>query len=72
MSRLMPFRFLKSEMEKVNSYNVLSQELVRSERYELYAPGSIFYFDDEHQKQVFIEAIESKQDFRKIGYNEYK
>lgn len=72
VTRLMPFRFLKSEMEKVNSYNVLSQELVRSERYELYAPGSIFYFDDEHQKQVFIEAIESKQDFRKIGYNEYK
>ena len=72
VTRLMPFRFLKSEMEKVNSYNVLSQELVRSERYELYAPGSIFYFEDEHQKQEFIKAIESKKDFRQIGYNEYK
>ena len=72
VTRLMPFRFLKSEMDKVNSYNILSKELVRSERYELYAPGSVFYFEDEHQKQEFIKAIESKNDFRQIGYNEYK
>lgn len=72
VTRLMPFRFLKSEMDKVSSYNVLSKELVRSERYELYAPGSVFYFDDETQKQKFVEVIESKKDFRKIGYNEYK
>lgn len=72
VTRLMSFCFLKSEMDKVNSYNVLSKELVRSERYELYAPGSVFYFDDETQRQMFIKAIESKKDFRKIGYNEYK
>lgn len=72
VTRLMPFRFLKSEMDKVNSYNVLSKELVRSERYELYAPGSVFYFEDEDQKQQLIKAIESKTEFRQIGYNEYK
>ena len=72
ITRLMPFRFLKSEMDKVNSYNVLSRELVRSERFELYAPGSVFYFDGEEQKQAFIKAIESKSEFRQIGYNEYK
>lgn len=72
VTRLMPFRFLKSEMDNVNSYNVLSRELVRSERYELYAPGSVFFFEDEHQKQSFLKSIESKNDFRQIGYNEYK
>ena len=72
VTRLVPFRFLKSEMDKVTSYNVLSKELVRSEKYELYAPGSVFYFEDETQKQEFINVIESKKDFRKIGYNEYK
>ena len=72
VTRLMPFRFLKSEMDKVKSYNVLSKELVRSERYELYAPGSVFYFESEGQKQEFAKIIESKKEFRQIGYNEYK
>lgn len=72
VTKLMPFRFLKSEMDKVNSYNVLSRELVRSERYELYAPGSVFYFENDNQKQAFIKVIESPKDFRQIGYNEYK
>ena len=72
ITRLMSFRFLKSEMDKVKSYNVLSRELVRSERYELYAPGSVFYFENEEQKQAFVKLIESKKEFRQIGYNEYK
>lgn len=72
ITNLMPFRFLKSEVDKVKSYHILSKELVRSERYELYTPGSVFYFDDENQRQKFINAIESKKEFRQIGYNEYK
>lgn len=72
ITRLMPFRFLKSEMDKVKSYHILSGNLTRSDRYELYAPGSVFYFENEEQKQVFISAIESKKEFRQIGYNEYK
>lgn len=72
ITRLMPFRFLKSEMDKVKSYHILSGNLTRSDRYELYAPGSVFYFENEDQKQSFIRLIESKKDFRQIGYNEYK
>ena len=72
ITRLMPFRFLKSEMDKVKSYHILSGNLTRSNRYELYAPGSVFYFENEEQKQKFISAIESKKEFRQIGYNEYK
>ena len=72
VTRLVPFRFLQSNMDTVKSYNILSRELNRSERYDLYAPGSVFYFSDEKQKQEFIESLKSKKDFRKIGYNEYK
>ncbi len=72
VTRLLPFRFLQSNMDTVKSYNILSRELNRSERYDLYAPGSVFYFSDEKQKQEFIESLKSKKDFRKIGYNEYK
>jgi len=32
----------------------------------------VFYFDNEAQKDAFCKLIDSKQDFRKIGYNEYK
>ena len=72
ITTLMPFRFLTSEMDKVDSYHILSKQLSRSDKYELYAPGSVFYFENEVQKKEFIEIIESKKDFRQIGYNEYK
>lgn len=75
ITRLMPFRFLtdrKDNSEKDNrSYHILNSKLERSPRYELYAPGSVFYFENEDQKQNFIKAIESKKEFRQIGYNEY-
>ena len=76
VTRLMPFRFLTDrEDNKENDYrtfHILNSKLKRSERYELYAPGSVFYFETEEQKQDFINVLESKQDFRQIGYNEYK
>jgi len=72
ITRLMPFRFLLSEMDKVKSYHILSGNLTRSERYELYAPGSVFYFENEKQKDAFAGLIEAKKEFRQIGYNEYK
>ena len=72
ITRLMPFRFLKSEMDAVKSYHILSGNLTRSERYELYAPGSVFYFESKDQKEAFTGLIESKKEFRQIGYNEYK
>lgn len=76
VTRLMPFRFLTDrEDNKENdnrTFHILNSKLKRSGRYELYAPGSVFYFETEEQKQGFINMIESKQEFRQIGYNEYK
>ena len=72
ITRLMPFRFLKSEMDKVKSYHILSGNLTRSDRYELYAPGSVFYFENNEQKEAFTDLIKAKKEFRQIGYNEYK
>ena len=76
ITRLMPFRFLtdrEDNRENDNrSFHILNSKLKRSKRFELYAPGSVFYFGDEEQKQEFINIIESKSDFRKIGCNEYK
>lgn len=72
VTSLMPFRFLSFDMKSIDSYHVLKNRQARSERYELYAPGSVFYFNDETQKQAFIKSIEDKKEFRQIGYNEYK
>ena len=73
ITSLMPFRFLSFEMEAAESYHVLkNRDTARSDRYELYAPGSVFYFNDTAQKQAFVKTIEDKQEFRQIGYNEYK
>ena len=73
VTNLIPFRFLSFEMEAVDSYHVLkNRNTARSDRYELYAPGSVFYFNDEAQKLAFIKSIEDKKEFRQIGYNEYK
>ena len=72
ITRLIPFRFLKSEMDKVKSYHILSGNLTRSDRYELYAPGSVFYFENNEQKEAFEGFIKAKKEFRQIGYNEYK
>lgn len=73
ITRLMPFRFLQSViMGDAKSYHILSGELTRSKRYELYAPGSVFYFENEEQKKAFVERIDAQKDFKQIGYNEYK
>ena len=72
ITKLMPFRFLKSKMDEVNSYHILSRNLKRSEKFELYAPGSVFYFKNGDDKRNFAALIESKKEFRQIGYNEYK
>ena len=69
---LMPFRFLSSVMDEVSSYHILSGKLVRSDGFELYAPGSVFYFKSEEDKQKFASLIEAKREFRQIGYNEYQ
>lgn len=76
ITRLMSFRFLTDRKDNKDddkrSYHVLNSKLERSPRYELYAPGSVFYFENEAQKDAFCKLIDNKKDFRKIGYNEYK
>ncbi len=76
VTKLMPFRFLTeregNKEDDNRSYHILNSKLRRSDRFELYAPGSVFYFRDEAQKQTFINIIENKREFRQIGYNEYK
>ena len=72
VTNLQPFRFLESKMDSTHSYHILSRSLTRSAKYQLYAPGSVFFFEDEQQKEEFAKMIESKEDFRQIGYNEYQ
>lgn len=72
VTRLVSFRFLSFVMTEVNSYHVLQNRKARSDKFELYAPGSVFYFESEEQKLEFTKIIESKKEFRQIGYNEYK
>lgn len=76
VTRLMPFRFLTDRADNKEddnrSFHILNSKLKRSGRYELYAPGSVFYFGDEDGKKNFLKSIESKKEFRLIGYNEYK
>lgn len=75
ITQLMPFRFLTDRKDNKDgdnrSYHILNSRLERSPRYELYAPGSVFYFKNEQQKEEFIKALEGKPEFRQIGYNEY-
>jgi len=73
ITNLVPFRFLKSTLANTpDSYRITRGGLGRSKRYELYAPGSVFYFDTEENRMNFINKLEEKQEFRQIGYNEYK
>lgn len=71
MTEVMPFRYLRSTVH-TESYNVLHRELSRSERIEMYAPGSVFYFSSEADAEAFRNALNSYEDFRRIGFNEYK
>lgn len=69
---IIPFRFLESSVY-AKSYSILNKDVKRSNvRYELYKAGSIFYFENNKAKNDFIEKLESKKEFRQIGYNEYK
>lgn len=71
MTEVMPFRYLCSTIH-TKSYNVLHGKMSRSERIEMYAPGSVFYFSSEADADAFRNALKSYEDFRRIGYNEYK
>lgn len=65
------FRFLETSVN-TESYNVLNKNITRSNKYNLYATGSVFYFNDDAKKDDFKEALEGKKEFRQIGYNQYQ
>lgn len=74
INRIRPFRFLKTENQTNASYyriNGKGNVASRSERYELYQAGSVFYFEKDDDRNAFVEVLESRKDFNQIGYNKY-
>lgn len=64
-----PFRFLQTSVEKTNDYSILRKDVTRSIKYHLYQKGSVFYFEDKEQAEMFSKVIEQRGDFHQIGYN---
>lgn len=71
ITKTVPFRFLQTTVD-TKSYNRLSGEIKPSKRLSLYQSGSVFFFKDEMTLDTFTKALEQKQEFRQIGYNQYK
>ena len=72
ISGTMPFRFIKTDIHKTASYSIVGNKSGRSALYQLFTAGSVFCFTTAEQAAKFTQALENKQDFRQIGYNEYK
>ena len=67
-----PFRFLSiSNSTNAQDYNVKYKSSRSAKRYDLYQAGSVFYFKDEKDKKDFCKRIDSYQEFKQIGYNQY-
>ena len=78
MTETVPFRFLKTSVKGTANYTVYSNTLKRSEKYELYAPGSVFFFQTESMKEQFVSKLKyigettQMNEFALIGFNEYR
>lgn len=64
-----PFRFLSFNV-KDEDYNVMRTINKRSNRYNLYKAGSVFYLPKEDAASFKIN-IDAKREFVQIGYNKY-
>lgn len=72
------FRFIYSEVGETRSYHRLrsmegdnsNKARVRSKKYNLIKRGSVFYHEKERQEEL-AQALESAEEFRRIGYNQY-
>jgi len=71
MAETLPFRFLKTTVD-TDDYNIFSQKVKRSERFEMYQTGSVFYFKNEATMEAFLKEINAHEEFIKIGYNQYQ
>lgn len=67
ITTMKPFRFIKSTVED-KSYDLMRNLHKRSERYNLYSAGSIF-FVEKGDVEKFKECISNKKEFVQIGYN---
>ena len=65
-----PFRFFKTTVDTAK-YHIMHNLNNRSERYSLYAAGSVFLVEDKDATK-FKEQIEAKKEFVQIGYNHCK
>ncbi len=81
-----PFRYIESRVKAGGKYarwkkdsgkdnnGVNSSEdleLKRSDRYNLFERGSVFFFLGDEKKKDFIQKLRSREDFRQIGYNHF-
>lgn len=74
ISEIVPFRFLKSEVQKTTGYTKFSGEnsLKRNnKKYNLYKRGSVFYFETLEAMERFTGSTLKKERFRQIGYNHF-
>lgn len=72
ITQVRPFRFLSlSNSTDPSNYNVKYKTSRSEVRYDLYQAGSVFYFEDEADKNKFCEIIDSYKEFKQIGYNNY-
>lgn len=73
VNNMRPFRFISTNNSSDASYYRVNGKnaATRSERYELYQAGSVFYFENEEQRKVFCDMLKSREDFNQIGYNKY-
>ncbi|ATR90767.1 type III-B CRISPR module-associated protein Cmr3 [Porphyromonas gingivalis] len=58
-----------NKKKKREEQNLEKDETVLSHQHELYARGSVFYFDTEEQANQFCEDLEKVPNFHTIGYN---
>lgn len=70
ITTMKPFRFIKSKVED-KTYDVVCNLHKRSERYNLYAAGSVFFVTKEKAGE-FKKHITDKKEFVQIGYNNCK
>lgn len=72
ITKIRSFRFLTTgNKTEAKEYNVKYRSFRSSQRYDLYQSGSVFYFENKEQRDVFCHVLDSFAAFKQIGYNEY-
>ena len=69
ISETKPFRFLTSKVQKNCHYGKYNKT---KQKYNLFERGSLFFFDKKDKADAFMAHINVFQNFKQIGYNQYK